>query len=354
VAAKVIAVTSVAVTPATLDLKVGGTATLAATVAPEDATDKTVTWSSNATEIAEVNASTGEVTAKALGEATITATAGGQTATCAVTVSATEVTSVTVTPATLDLKVDETATLTATVAPEDATDKTVTWSSSASTIAEVNVSTGEVTAKAIGEATITATAGGQTATCAVTVSAPWISLLPEGRYRSTLLATNGENNQHGYWRVYKYIMRMSNDPQYENKYVVWGTVKWSAEWGGRYGLGWMYNRLSLNNEADMTYDLEPMVAGADWPSRTFTYTDRIQQLTTNNKYDPATKTLTLYYKNDPEGGNPVDVLTYVGDEEVYGPDYTKWTWPFPGEDDNVLQNWGQARSSGYKWWLPTD
>jgi uncharacterized protein YjdB len=171
VAENVIEVTSVAV-PATLALKIGEKQTLEAGVEPEDATNKTVTWSSSAANIAEVNASTGEVTAKAVGTATITATAGGVVSNnCEVTVSAVEVTGVTVTPATLDLTVGDKKTLEAGVEPENATDKTVTWSSSAADIVEVDASTGEITAKAVGTATITATAGGVVSNnCDVTVS----------------------------------------------------------------------------------------------------------------------------------------------------------------------------------------
>ncbi|MDR1200175.1 MAG: Ig-like domain-containing protein, partial [Tannerellaceae bacterium] len=170
VAENVIGVTGVRITPATLALKAGDKQTLAATVEPENATDKTVTWSSSAATIAEVNASTGEVTAKAVGTATITATAGGVSGTCALTVNAVEVTGITITPAALDLTVGDKQTLAAAVEPENATDKTVTWSSNAADIAEVNASTGEVTAKAVGTATITATAGGVSKTCAVTIS----------------------------------------------------------------------------------------------------------------------------------------------------------------------------------------
>jgi hypothetical protein len=84
---KEVAVTSVTVTPATLSLKVGGEGTLTATVAPADATDKTVTWSISNETVVEVDASTGEVTAKSLGEATITATTANDiTATCVVSV----------------------------------------------------------------------------------------------------------------------------------------------------------------------------------------------------------------------------------------------------------------------------
>ena len=62
----------------------------------------------------------------------------------------------------------EPVTLTATVTPNDATNQTVTWTSSDETVA--TVTNGTVTAKKAGTAIITATAGGQTATCSVTVS----------------------------------------------------------------------------------------------------------------------------------------------------------------------------------------
>lgn len=72
----------------TLDLNGVATETLIATVLPADATDPTVTWESDRPEIATVDG--GKVTAVAVGEAKITATAGGKTATCKVTVVAPE------------------------------------------------------------------------------------------------------------------------------------------------------------------------------------------------------------------------------------------------------------------------
>ncbi len=69
------------------ELQVGKTLTLTATVTPDNATDKTVTWTSNNDAVATVDTN-GVVTAKAEGTATITATSGGKTATCTVTVKA--------------------------------------------------------------------------------------------------------------------------------------------------------------------------------------------------------------------------------------------------------------------------
>jgi uncharacterized protein YjdB len=158
-------VTSVTLDKTTASLKAGETVTLTATVNPDDATDKTVTWTSSDEVIATV--SNGVVTAKKVGTATITAQAGNKTATCQITVVATEVTSVTLNKTTASLKAGESVTLTATVNPDDATDKTVTWTSSDQTVA--TVSNGVVTAKKVGTATITAKAGSKTATCQVTV-----------------------------------------------------------------------------------------------------------------------------------------------------------------------------------------
>lgn len=82
-----IAVSAVAVNPTTAAVKPGTTVTLSATVTPEDATDKTITWSSSDEKVATVDG--GKVTGVAEGTATITATtkSGDKTATCTVTLS---------------------------------------------------------------------------------------------------------------------------------------------------------------------------------------------------------------------------------------------------------------------------
>ena len=171
---KTVDVTLVKLSQTKLNLVAGGeTATLTATVNPDNATDKTVTWTSDNEAVATVK--DGVVTPVAEGKATITAKAGNKTATCTVTVaSATiEVTDITLDKTTLTLAISATATLKATVAPDDATDKTVTWETSDKTIA--TVADGVVTAVAAGTATITAKTGDKTATCTVTVEAPYIA-----------------------------------------------------------------------------------------------------------------------------------------------------------------------------------
>ncbi|MBR4001767.1 MAG: Ig domain-containing protein [Bacteroidales bacterium] len=81
-----VAVTEISLNKTTLTLEEGDTETLSATIAPNNATDKSVTWKSSSTDIVTVNGS-GKVTAVKVGSATITATAGEKSATCAVTVT---------------------------------------------------------------------------------------------------------------------------------------------------------------------------------------------------------------------------------------------------------------------------
>ena len=155
---------SVTLDKTSLSLAIGESATLTATVKPDDATDKTVAWSSSDESVAKVD--NGKVTAVKSGKATVTAKCGVKTAECAVTVTV-PVSSITLDKTTLSLVIGESFTLTATVKPDDATDKTVTWSSSDESVARVD--NGKVTAVNAGQAKISAAVGNITTSCNVVV-----------------------------------------------------------------------------------------------------------------------------------------------------------------------------------------
>lgn len=162
-------VQSVSMSQATAEMVVGETISLSATVLPSTATDKTMVWASSNQSV--VTVAGGKVTAISEGQSTITASAGGKSATCQVTVSKgiIIVSSISLNKTELTLVEGDEETLIATITPDDATDKTVTWSTSDATVATVE--NGKVTAMKIGEATITVTTqdGNKTATCTVIV-----------------------------------------------------------------------------------------------------------------------------------------------------------------------------------------
>ena len=157
-----------------ISLVIGSTEQLTATISPSNATNKTITWSTNNSSIATVE--NGLVRAVAVGSAIITATtSNGITATCNVTVIATNVsvTSVSLNKTTSSIEIGNIETLTATISPSNATNKNVTWHSNSTSIATVS-STGDVTAISPGQATITVTTedGNHTASCIFTVTRP--------------------------------------------------------------------------------------------------------------------------------------------------------------------------------------
>ena len=170
-----ILVTGVSLNTNTLTLNVSEVATLTATITPNDADNQRVTWSSDNTAIATVNAN-GVVTAVAGGTTRITVRTedGGHTATATVIVS-TPTTGVTLNKRTLELAVRETETLIATVEPSDATNPNVTWRSSDNAIATVNAN-GIVTAVAAGTTTITVTTADGAHTDYATVTVVTVSV----------------------------------------------------------------------------------------------------------------------------------------------------------------------------------
>ena len=244
----VIPVTSVTLNQTTVSLQKGETLTLTATVAPSDAANKSVTWSSGNTSVATVSTS-GVVTAVGEGTAVITVTTadGGKTATCTVAVAHTHnytgtyyetahphkayskcscgeinytgatqkvascascypVTGVTLDKTTATLKKGETLTLSVTVSPSDAANKAFTVTSSNPSVMSAKYRIGicvgdlfdgstctashcEFTALSAGSTTLTFTTedGQKTASCKVTVTEPVVN----AKAKFTLSETSG-------------------------------------------------------------------------------------------------------------------------------------------------------------------
>ena len=143
-----IPVESVSVNPNLKDMFVGDTFQIGYTITPSNATNKDVVFSSNNRSVATVNANTGVVEAKGVGECNITCTTvdGNKSDICNVTVreKAPEkipVQSVTIAPKQLNLTVGEFHTFSYTIVPENATNKSVVFVSDNTEIATINGNT---------------------------------------------------------------------------------------------------------------------------------------------------------------------------------------------------------------------
>ena len=157
-------VTGIEVDAWDVSLQVGQTRQMVASVVPPNATNQTINWYSNATDVATVSSS-GLITAKKAGYALVTATTadGNYPYEIHVNVSASSsggggsttvpVTGVSLNKTSTSLVVGQTELLTATVTPSSATNTAVTWSSNNTSVATVD--NGTITAKAKGSATIT-------------------------------------------------------------------------------------------------------------------------------------------------------------------------------------------------------
>ncbi len=193
----VIAVASVTLDKTELNLTEGESAQLTATVNPSDATDKSLTWKSSDESVAIVSTN-GEVKALKPGTATISvSSANGKSATCTVTVERkiVEVTGIILSATEMKLIEGESATLIATIQPADATDKSLTWTSSNTAVATVSAN-GEVKALKAGSAVITVkAANGISATCVVNVEAKVIEMEAIQLDTDALSLIEGETHQ---------------------------------------------------------------------------------------------------------------------------------------------------------------
>ena len=173
---KVIAVTGVKLSAASMTLREGDKGTLTATVEPANATNKNVEWWTSDLDVVSVTStsggSNGYVEARGAGKATVTVkTEDGEfSASCEITVEKKEVpvTGIALEQSSLLLPVGNTYALKAHVQPSNATDQDIKWGSSNGGVATVD-QTGKVTAVAAGTVDILATLAGKFARCTVQV-----------------------------------------------------------------------------------------------------------------------------------------------------------------------------------------
>ena len=167
-------VSSIELNRTSISLEKGKSFSLSATVCPENATNRTLIWSSSNENIATVNG--GVIYARAKGSATISVSASdgsGKTASCTVYVNENVwVSSVTINPVSKTMAIGESAYLSAVILPENATNKCLFWASSDTSIVSVNWNSGLVIARGVGTATIYAAAqdgSRQKGSCSITV-----------------------------------------------------------------------------------------------------------------------------------------------------------------------------------------
>ncbi|MBR6204428.1 MAG: leucine-rich repeat protein [Candidatus Methanomethylophilaceae archaeon] len=166
-----VAVSSISLSEKARTLAVGEEFELEASFSPSGAAVRTLEWSTSDADIATVK--DGTVRGVSLGTATITAkSSNGRTASCTVTVGSgtIHVASVSLSETSAAIPVGGSVSLVANVSPADATDRSVTWSTSDTKVAAVK--DGKVTGLSPGTAVITVTTndGGHKASCTVTVS----------------------------------------------------------------------------------------------------------------------------------------------------------------------------------------
>lgn len=163
-----IPVESISLDQTNISVSVGEYKQLVATVLPENATDKTIKWSTSDVSVSVSN--DGKVYGVSVGNATIKAEIGNVFAECFVEVvdPVIQVDSITLNKTGISIVQGKTAELVATIHPLNATNQEIKWSSSNEDIAVVYL--GNVVALEVGEVEITAECDGKTATCVVTVT----------------------------------------------------------------------------------------------------------------------------------------------------------------------------------------
>ncbi len=219
-------VTRIYVTPQRVSLEEGATTVLSYSISPSNATNKTATWRSTNTSIATVDAN-GVVRGLKAGIAKIEAiSSNGLKSDATLTVTPREdgdvpASGVEVSPQSATISEGESRTLSAVVSPSNATNKTVTWSTSNSNIAVVN--NGVVRGVNQGEVVITATTsdGGFISSAVITVTSTSEENVPVTRIYVTPQRVSLEE---GATTVLSYSISPSNAT---NKTAIWRSTNTS-------------------------------------------------------------------------------------------------------------------------------
>ena len=258
---RIIEVSSISLSKTELTLTEGDSETITVTVWPDDATDKTVTWSSSDTAIATVE--DGKITAVREGSATITAKAGDKTATCGLKVEKRiiAVESIELDKYEVELTEGESVTLVATVKPDDATDKTIVWSTNSEAIAKVDQN-GTVTAIKEGEAIITAESGDIQATCWIIVKAQFVfeavDLGLSVKWANANLGANSREDNGDYYAW--------GETEPKSDYS-WATYKWcdgSDNTLTKYNNHSSYGIVDNKRVLDLEDDAAHVILGGNW------------------------------------------------------------------------------------------
>ena len=204
---------TLSLSPSVLNLTVGDTSNITATVTPDYA-NKSIAWSSSDENVCKVV--NGKVSAISTGNCTIYATNAYKVKKSVyVTVKAKQVikvTSITLDKSNLSISVDDKVKLNATINPSNATNKNITWSSSNTSVAKVV--NGEVTGVAPGYATITAKVDGKSTTCGVSVVAKRVDVTSIDLDITSTILKVGEN---------KTIRATVNPSNASNKKITWSS-----------------------------------------------------------------------------------------------------------------------------------
>lgn len=176
-----------------LKITIGSNAQLTATVLPDNATNKSLLWSSEDEDIATVSQN-GVVEGVGVGKTKITATSGDVAVSCEVIIESIKVTGISLSNTNVSIEVNDIVELEAIILPENATNKTVLWSSQDNSIAKIDQN-GVITGIKAGNTTVTASTedGNFSASCEIEVKNISIKEISLNNYNITLLPTEKES-----------------------------------------------------------------------------------------------------------------------------------------------------------------